>query len=415
MNIFEHLIEALSSLMSNKLRSGLTILGIVIGVAAVISMLAIGNGTQASITNSIDSMGTNLLFISAGAQPTAGKASSTQVTNPQLLTMADASAILTSGVAPDVNAVAETVSTRGNVVYQSNTTDTSIMGVSANYADLRNLAVAEGAMISDADVSSNASVAVIGSQVASTLFGSTSGVTGETIRILGQPFKVIGVLTSKGGSSLGSQDNMILVPISTAMTRLSQYRRQANAVDQIIVQATSSKTVTAASQEVSALLMSRHKVTTADFTIMNQQDMLSTASSITGTLTMFLGGVGGISLLVGGIGIMNIMLVSVTERTREIGLRKALGARKSDIRIQFLLESAVLSLTGGIVGVMVAWGIADLIAKIAASSSASINPVITMNSVLLATLFSAAVGLFFGFYPSNRAANLEPVEALRSE
>ena len=413
MNILEHFLESLTSIASNKLRSGLTILGIVIGVAAVISMLAIGNGAQASITSSINSMGTNLLFISSGARPTASKTAT--VTNPKLLTMADATAITTSGEAPDVNAVAASVSTRGSVTYNSANTDTSIMGVTANYTDLRNMTLAEGEAITEADVSSKSSVAVIGSDVATTLFGETSGVTGQTIRILGQPFKVVGVLTAKGGGGMGSQDDEILVPITTAQTRLSQYRRTANAVDQIIVQATSSSTVTAASDEITALLETRHKVTTADFTILNQEDMLSTASSVTGTLTMFLGGVGGISLLVGGIGIMNIMLVSVTERTREIGLRKALGARKADIRIQFLLESAVLSLTGGIAGILAAWGISDLVARIAASSSTSINPVIDINSVLLATLFSAAVGLFFGFYPANRAANLEPVEALRSE
>ena len=415
MNLGEHFLESLSSLTSNKLRSGLTILGIVIGVAAVISMMAIGNGAQASITSSINSMGTNLLFISSGVRQTAGQKTSTATTNPKLLTMADATAILSSGEAPDVAAVAATVTTRGYVTYSSNNTDTEIMGVTANYTSLRNLTLSEGDAIADSEVSSKSSVAVIGADVATSLFGQTSGVTGMTIRILGQPFKVIGVLTAKGGSSLGSQDDMILVPISTAQTRLSQWRRTANAVDQIIVQAASAKTVTAASDEVTALLETRHKVTTADFTIMNQQDMLSTASSITGTLTMFLGGVGGISLLVGGIGIMNIMLVSVTERTREIGLRKALGARKADIRIQFLLEAAVLSLTGGIIGIGVAWGISNGVAKIAASSSTTINPVIDLNSVLLATLFSAAVGVFFGFYPSNRAANLAPVEALHSE
>jgi putative ABC transport system permease protein len=413
MSIFQHLLEALASVASNKLRSGLTILGVVIGVAAVISMMAIGNGAQASITSSISSMGTNLLFISSGVRPTAGKTST--VTNPKLLTMADATAIQSSGEAADVKAVAATVTTRGTVTYSSNTTDTEIMGVTANYTDLRALTLSEGAAITEAQVSAKSSVAVIGADVATTLFGDTSGVTGLTIRILGQPFKVVGVLTAKGGGTLGSQDDMILVPISTAETRLSQYRRTANAVDQVIVQANSASTVTAASAEVTALLETRHKVTTADFTITNEADLLSTASSITGTLTMFLGGVGGISLLVGGIGIMNIMLVSVTERTREIGLRKALGARKADIRIQFLLESAVLSVTGGIIGIAVAWGIASLVAKIAASSSTTINPVIDLNSVLLATLFSAAVGLFFGFYPSNHAANLEPVEALRSE
>ena len=407
MNIGEHFIEALSSITSNKLRSGLTILGIVIGVAAVISMLAIGNGAQNSITNSINSIGTNLIYVSSGNQT--GK-----VTNPKAITIGDANAL---AQLPEVAAVASTVQANGDVTYNGQNTRTQVQGVTTSFAAMRSMTTASGDMFTDANVSDRSSVAVLGSQVATTLFGDPTTGVGATIRISGQPFRVVGVLASKGGSGLGSQDNMVLVPITTAQSRLSFRKRQPDAVDQILVEATASDTVNQAGDDITATLNQRHHVANgiSDFTILKQADILSTASSIIGVMTLFLGGIGGISLLVGGIGIMNIMLVSVTERTREIGLRKALGARKSDIRLQFLFESAVLSLVGGIIGVILAWGISTVIGNIAAANNTPITPIIDMNSILLATLFSAAVGLFFGFYPSNRAANLEPVEALRSE
>jgi putative ABC transport system permease protein len=236
------------------------------------------------------------------------------------------------------------------------------------------------------------------------------------IKISGQPFSVEGILVSKGGGGLGSSDDQAIIPITTAQARLIK-RSPSNRVDQITVQATSADAVTQATADVTALLEQQHHITTGgdDFTILQQADLLSSASSITGILTIFLGGIGGISLLVGGIGIMNIMLVSVTERTREIGLRKALGAKRIDIMFQFLIESLVLSLVGGAVGVLAASGIANLVGKIAASSGTNITPVIGLNAVLLATLFSAAIGVFFGLYPANRAARLEPVEALRTE
>jgi putative ABC transport system permease protein len=409
MNIGEHFIESLSSLTSNKLRSGLTILGIVIGVASVISMLAIGNGAQASITGSINSIGANLIYVSSGNQ--AGK-----VTNPKPITTGDAT---TLSQLPDVAAVAAIVNANGDITYNGQDTRTQVQGVTTSFAGMRNMTTSQGDFFTDANVSEHSSVAVLGNQVAVTLFGDATNpaILGSTIRISGQPFRVVGVLTSKGGSGFGSQDNMVLVPISTAQSRLSLRRRQPDAVDQILVQATSSDTVNAAGDGITATLNTRHHINNgvSDFTLLKTADILSIASSITGVLTLVLGGIGGISLLVGGIGIMNIMLVSVTERTREIGLRKALGARKNDIRLQFLIESAVLSLLGGIIGVILAWGIATLIGRIAAANNTAITPLIDMNSILLATLFSAAVGLFFGFYPANRAANLEPVEALRSE
>jgi len=258
-------------------------------------------------------------------------------------------------------------------------------------------------------------VALIGPDVADKLFGRKDGLVGETIRISGQPFRIIGVLESRGGGMGGSQDNVVYIPLTTAQSRL--IHRNNNKYDIVFAQAVSPDQVTSASDEVSQILRSRHRteIGVDDFTVMTQQDIVSTAQTITGVLTIFLGGIAAISLLVGGIGIMNIMLVSVTERTREIGLRKAIGARKRDILIQFLTESALLSLLGGIIGIALGWLIAFAVGKIAEATGSPFTPAVGLNAVLLATIFATAVGLFFGIYPANRAANLEPVEALRYE
>jgi len=248
------------------------------------------------------------------------------------------------------------------------------------------------------------------------LFGRHDGLIGETVRLNGQPFRIIGITASKGGGSFGSQDSNIFVPLSTAQARLI-HRVSVNEVDLIYVQATSADTVSQATDEVTQILRQRHHTPIGidDFTIFSQKDILSIATTVTGVFTIFLGGIAGISLLVGGIGIMNIMLVSVTERTREIGLRKALGARKRDILIQFLTESSLLSLFGGVIGIGLGWALALLVGRIASASGNPFNPTVNLSSILLATLFSTAIGLFFGIYPANRAANLEPVDALRYE
>jgi putative ABC transport system permease protein len=405
MKFGQYFSEALRSLVSSKLRSGLTILGIVIGVASVIAMLSVGRGAQASIDKSIQSIGTNLLFISGGAQG---------VTHPAPLTSADANALIDPLNAPDVLAVAPVLNARSPIAYQGTTYSTSIIGTTPDYQTLESLTLTDGSFFTAAQMTENSSVVVLGSGAATNIFGTVTGIVGDTIRIQNIPFKVIGVLASKGGSGLGSTDNNTYIPMTTAMTRLTR-RGVANGVDQVLVQATSASSVNAAITEVTQILETRHNVTTADFTILNEQAILATATSITGVLTLFLGGIGGISLLVGGIGIMNIMFVVVTERTREIGLRKALGARKIDIMVQFLMESAVLSLLGGIIGLGLAWVIAQIITQVAANAGTPFTPVIGWDIVLLATLFSAAIGIFFGFYPSSRAANLEPVEALRTE
>jgi len=408
MNIGQSILEALATLNGNKLRSGLTILGIVIGVAAVIAMLAVGSGAQNTITGSISGIGTNLLFVFKGNSQV-----DLRYTKP--LTMSDVTALSDPMQTPHVDKVAPTIQKSLTVTYEGQSTSATVNGVTPDEQSVRNRQLTEGDFISQDNLNGVASVAVIGPQAADKLFGQHVGIVGNTIRISGQPFRIIGVLESKGGGSFGSQDNIVLIPLTTAKARLIP--RNLDEVDVIYVQAVNSDAVALASSEIRQVLSVRHQVQPGaeDFTIYTQQDFLSLASTITGVLTIFLGGIAAISLLVGGIGIMNIMLVSVTERTREIGLRKAIGARKRDILIQFLVESSLLSLFGGIIGIIFGWLIAFLVGQIASASGTPFNPTVGLNAILLATIFSTAVGLFFGIYPANRAANLQPVEALRYE
>jgi len=408
MNLGQAILEALESLASNKLRSGLTILGIVIGVGAVIAMLGVGQGAQDTITGSISGIGSNLLFVFSGNMQE-------DVRNEQPLTRNDANAIADPFQAPSVAAVAPVLQGNAEVTFGSERTGVSIYGVTPDYAPVRNYAVVEGEFINTEHLLGQASVALLGPDTAQKLFGRTDGVTGETIRINGQPFRVIGVLESKGGGSFGSQDDVILVPFDTAQARL--IRRSRDRVDLIFVQVADPSLVNQAREEVAQILRTRHRTELGadDFTIFSQDDFVATAQTITGVLTIFLGGIAAISLLVGGIGIMNIMLVSVTERTREIGLRKALGARRKDILIQFLTESSLLSLIGGLLGIGLGWLIAFIVGRVAAASNTPFTPSIGLDAILLVTVFSTAVGLFFGLYPANRAASLEPVEALRYE
>ncbi len=409
MSIIQTIVEALESLAANKMRSGLTVLGIVIGVAAVIAMMAIGRGAQNSITGQINGIGTNLVFVTSGNRQQ-------DVRNPKPLTLEDAQAIGDPLNAPSVAAVAPSLTGNLDVSFGKESTPVSISAVTPEYAIVSNESVTEGDFITQDNMLARSAVAVIGVDTANTLFGHSEGVTGETIRIAGQPFRIVGVLKAKGGSGFGSQDNRLIVPLTTAQARLFQ-RRTHDAVDIIEAQAVSSDSVSSAQDEIANILRTRHRTAVGvdDFTIFTQQSILGAVQTITGVLTLFLGGVAAISLLVGGIGIMNIMLVSVTERTREIGLRKALGARKRDILVQFLTESILLSLVGGIVGIILAWVISTIIGIIAKASGADITPVIGIDAIMLATLFSMAVGLLFGLYPANRAASLQPVEALRYE
>jgi putative ABC transport system permease protein len=408
MSIWQAFLEALESLSANKMRSGLTILGIVIGVGAVIAMVSIGRGAEATITDSIQGIGTNLLFVFRGG--------SEEVRNPKPITLGDAEAISDPWLAPSVAGVAPVLQGSGKVSFGGESTNTQISGVTPEYAQVRNYKVSEGEFINEEHMLGQASVVLLGQEVANDLFSRPEGLVGETVRIEGQPFRIIGILESRGGSGFSNEDDIVMVPLTTAQTRLLR-RSTRDRVDLLLVQAVSPQDVPQASSEVAQILRTRHRtqIGADDFTILTQQDFLDTASTITNVLTIFLGGIAAISLLVGGIGIMNIMLVSVTERTREIGLRKAVGAHKADIMIQFLTESSVLSLFGGLIGIALGWTISFAVGRIAQANNAPINPSISMDIVLLATLFSTAVGLFFGIYPANRAANLEPVEALRYE
>jgi putative ABC transport system permease protein len=410
MSLGQVVIEALESLNSNKLRSGLTVLGIVIGVAAVIAMLAVGNGAQASITGTINDVGTNLLFVFSGA------ADNQNVRNVRPVTLNDATALLDPYAAPDVQDVAPALQGNGEVVFGGQTKTTTIVGATPDYGRVRNISLLAGSFITEDQYLGHASVVVVGVDIADKLFGHRDGIIGETVRVDGQPFRIVGVLSPQGGSAFGSADNQVIVPLSTAQSRLLT-RRGEGTVDIIYIQAVDFQAVPAAADEVAQILRTRHHTPVGedDFTVFTQESILSTIQSVTGVLTIFLGGIAAISLLVGGIGIMNIMLVSVTERTREIGLRKALGARKRDILIQFIAESSLLSLIGGIIGILFGWFISFIVGRIAAATGNTFTPIVGLDAIVLATLFSAAVGLFFGIYPANRAAGLEPVEALRYE
>lgn len=413
MGLYQNLLEALQSLSANKLRSMLTVLGIVIGVAAVIAMLSIGRGAQASITSQIESIGTNLVYVTPGSIRQGGVASAAGTAGT--LTLDDANALASL---PDVVAVAAETDGRVQVAYLGQNTNTRLVGATPNYLDVHNLSLADGSFLTDANQVAHSAVVVLGSAVAETLFGSTAGVVGQSVRMNGQPYRVIGVLASKGGSGFFNQDDQVIVPLSTAQTRLvGQNRfRGANVINQITVKVSNANAVSQVVQSVTETMRTRHNTVAGadDFSVSSQQDALSAVTQVTNTLTIFLGGIAGISLAVGGIGIMNIMLTTVTERTREIGLRKAVGARRRDILIQFMVESMVLSLLGGIIGIAVGWIIARIIGRVQLGGSA-ITPVVGLDSILLATLFSMAVGLFFGIYPATRAARLQPVEALRYE
>ena len=408
MNFGSSLIEALESLASNKVRTALTMLGIIIGVGAVIAMLAIGAGTEQAIVGEIEGIGTNLLFVATNYD---------DVTNPSPITIQDAEAISDPIYAPSVAAAAPVVQGSAELTYAGKGTSARLVGVTEDYYLVQTVELTEGEFFDATQISGLASAVILGANIAEDLFGRVDGLVGETVRVSGQPFRVVGILKKEGGADFGnSPDDQILVPLTTAQTRLLP-RNVKGQVDIIYVSAISSEAVKDAEDEITLILRDRHnlKLEEDDFFILNQELLLDFASTVTGVFTIFLGGVAGISLLVGGIGIMNIMLVSVTERTKEIGLRKAVGAKKRDILIQFLIESSLLSAIGGIVGIILGWLLSLGIGRIAAANDFLLNPSITINAVLLATLFSAAVGLFFGIYPANRAAQLEPIEALRTE
>ena len=407
-NSWRFLKEALESLNANKLRTGLTMLGIVIGVAAVISMMAVGTGAGSSITSSIETMGSNLLFVKINDD----------ATNPDPLTLADAEAIVESGGTPSVLAVAPIVSLNNEVSFGGSSISTSITGLTPEYSSVRNEEVSVGRFISQEDVEKHSTVAVIGMDIVDELFDSTSDALGSKLRIGNNLYQVVGVLESKGGTAMGSSDNQVYVPISTAQSRLITRSSAHEEVNLISVSAVNSEVMGDAMNEITSILRARHRINSDeedDFEVFSQEAFTEAAESITGVLTVFLGGIAAISLLVGGIGIMNIMLVSVIERTKEIGLRKAVGARDRDIMLQFMVESLIIGLVGGIIGVLLGWGISSAISQVAVMGGTALNAKLSMDSILLAVTFSVSVGLVFGIYPARRAAKLEPVEALRTE
>ena len=388
------------SIGGNRLRTALTLLGIVIGVAAVISLMSIGRGAQEQVTSRIESLGSSLLYV----RPSGGE-----------LTLEDALALVDPVFAPSVIGTAPELSTTGTLTYQSTEVFAQVSGVTPEFAAVRNFSVASGEFLSPAHVLSRRNVAVLGSQLAEDLFGQRSPI-GAHVVISGIRFTVIGVLESKGATAFGSEDSLVLVPLTTAFYRLAGERTAKGdiTVSLINVQADGQR-IDEAQQEVATLLRLRHEVTdTDDFMVSNQQSVIDTLSEATGTLTTFLGAVAGISLVVGGIGIMNIMLVSVTERTREIGIRKALGARRTDILAQFVTEAVLLSLGGGLLGVGAGVAASRLLDGVSLAG-AELTTVFSGDIALLALAVSAAIGLFFGIYPAARAARLHPIEALRHD
>ena len=407
MDYLEIFKEAFGNLTINKLRTGLAVLGIVIGIGSVIALISLGQSSQKAIENQIQSLGSNLLTVIPGAQSTGGVRGASG--GSTTLTLDDALSMKSSTEVPDVSDVSPEYSSRAQVVAAASNANTQVTGVYPQYAAIHKVTMASGVFISETDVNSLARVAVIGPTTATNLFGDAVSALGQTIRVNGQMLQVVGVTVSKGGTGFNNPDDAMYVPLSTAMKVLFG----ATHVSTISVEAKSSDVMTAAQDEVGYFLLKRHNIenpASADFTIFSQNDILNTASSVTGTFTALLGGVAAISLLVGGIGIMNIMLVTVTERTREIGLRKALGAKRRIIITQFLIEATLLTALGGLFGMCLGIAISYLL-SVLLNLPFTISP----TSVVLAIGVSGGIGILFGWYPARKAAALEPIETLRYE
>jgi len=422
MKLYDSFRSALQSLVVNKMRSALTMLGVIIGVAAVIAMVSVGNGASASVQSTILSLGSNLVTVSPSFGTDQGlKGAGAQAQN---LTVDDMRSIQDQ-LGPSISAIeAEQQAGRWQVTAAGQNWNTQVTGVTESYPLVRDWQMESGEFFTTSDINVNAQVAVIGTTTAQNLFGDADAV-GQTIqlrqvfgggkdqraRILN--FKVVGVLAAKGTTFGFSRDDQIIVPISTAQHVLTG---QLNRVSAIVIKATSSDTMDITTSDVQNILLQRHNISdpaNADFTVTNQNDTLNALSSVTGTFTLLLGAIGGISLLVGGIGIMNIMLVSVNERTREIGIRKAVGARRSDILTQFLIEAIALTGLGGVLGILLGWAITQAVHQIPAA--ASVPLLITSGTVIIAVGVSVAIGVVFGIYPAMRAARLHPIQALRYE
>jgi putative ABC transport system permease protein len=406
MKTMDLLEEIYLGVTANKIRSGLTMLGIVIGIASVIAMISIGQGSKAQVETNIQSIGSNLLLVMPGAQRGGGAMVSSGRGSAQTLTLDDADALKTvEGVA----AVAPEVSGRYQVTAKGTNTNTSIMGTTPSYLEVRNVSVESGSFFSDTQAVSRAKVAVLGPTTRDDLFGEGADPIGQKIRIKGIDFTIIGVTKAKGGSGVLEPGRHYLHP---GFNGFDIFERTEYA-GTISVKAENQETMTDTQSAITAELLERHKISdpvAADFSIMNQSDIVSAASSVTDTFTVLLASIAGISLLVGGIGIMNMMLTTVTERTREIGLRQAIGAERTEIVWQFLGESILLTVFGGVIGILLGYGASKAVSVLMTTPT-----VVSWSSVLLAFGVSAGIGLVFGFYPARRAAALHPIEALRHE
>ncbi|HEV2834243.1 MAG TPA: ABC transporter permease [Pyrinomonadaceae bacterium] len=407
MNLLMIIRVAFRALVRNKMRAALTMLGIIIGVAAVIAMVSIGQGASASVQAQIESIGTNLLFVSAGAQNVGGVRSGTGDSGTNTLTVEDLDAIKRE--VPSVSMVTPAVNARSQLVAGNMNWNTSVQGVSEQYPDIRKWTVQSGAFFTDADVRTAARVIVIGASIGDNLFPGTDPV-GQTLRVANLPFRVVGVMARKGQDQQGrDQDDIAFAPYTTVQKKVLGSPR----VQIAYVSAISQDATYTAQSQIGDLLRQRHKLTANepdDFTVRNMTDVAEAANETSKTMTILLACIAGVSLLVGGIGIMNIMLVSVTERTREIGIRMAIGARSSAVRSQFLIESIVLSLTGGTVGILLGIGL-----SLAIPAMLGWPTLVSMMAIVGSVIFSVAVGIFFGYYPARKAAALDPIEALRYE
>jgi putative ABC transport system permease protein len=397
--------EVYSAISMNKVRSGLTMLGIVIGIGSVVAMVSIGQGAQKQIESSIQSIGSNLIMVTPGFS--GGGNVRTARGSSQTLTIEDSKAI--ESEVENIEAVAPETSRNYQVVGKGTNTNTRVVGVYPAEVTVKNLLINLGSFISDQDLTSLSKVAVLGPTTRDDLFGEGVDPSGQKIRINGISFTVIGVTEAKGGTGFNNQDDVIYIPLTTAQTFLSGDKY----VSTINIQAKEASQMASIQEGVTSLLMERHNISdssSADFSVLNQADIVSAASSVTGTFTYLLAAIAGISLIVGGIGIMNMMLTTVTERTREIGLRKAIGAKNKDISLQFLSEAVLLTFFGGVIGVFVGW-----VASLAISKFAGMTTTVSLFSVLLSFGVSAAIGICFGYYPATRAAKMNPIVALRYE
>jgi putative ABC transport system permease protein len=405
LRIFQTIPSALGALRANKGRSILTTLGIIIGVAAVIAIVALGEGASASVSSQLAGLGTNLLTITPGSTSTGG--ARTGAGSATSLKASDADAI--SQRITGVSGVSPVASGTAQLIYGNQNWSTRVQAVTPPYLTINDWKIAQGSAFTDQDNTTSANVAVIGQTVATNLFPDGSSPVGKLIRIRNVPFTVVGVLASKGSTGFQDQDDTVMIPFQTGQVRLFG----ATSINQIVVQVATASQIDGVNTQIESLLRQRHQLQASaadDFSIRNNADIISRVSSVSDTMTMLLGGVAAVSLVVGGIGIMNIMLVSVTERTREIGIRLAIGAQPGDVLAQFLVEAVVLSVLGGVIGILVGSSVA-----LALPTVAGWTTVLPWNAIVLSFGVSAAIGMFFGIYPARKASQLDPIVALRYE